>query len=123
MLSNDEVVAPSAIILQLRVLLIIVLELRSPAHRSVTIFLLVAMEQYDRSRIDPVARTVHASRFFSFDDVARGGERGVHEAKPAPICGGSDGRKSKLQWLPICINRDVTHLGASEIMQRQREAM
>jgi hypothetical protein len=46
-LSNDEVVASSAIIPQSLVLLITVLELGSSSSRGATNCLLVAMEQYD----------------------------------------------------------------------------
>ena len=84
---------------------------------------LVAIQDYDRPGIDSVARISHVEGRPSGDNVVWSGKRSVHGAEPASMHNPSDEWKFKIQRLPICVDRDVTHPCAREVVHRQCETV
>ena len=85
--------------------------------------LLVAVQHYDGPGTDSVARISHMKARHSGCNVVWSGKRSVHGAEPALMCSPGHGRKFKLQRLPICVDRNVTHPCACEVVHGQREAV
>ena len=84
---------------------------------------LVAIQHHDGPGIDSVARISHVECGHSGGNVVWSGKRSVHGAEPASMYNPGDEWKFKLQGLPICVDRDVTHPCACEVVHGQCETV
>ena len=83
---------------------------------TLSVCLLIALKYYDGAGIDSVTRISHVKAHLSFCSVVQSGKGSVDGEEPASTFSIGDGRKFKLQRLPICVDGNVTKAGAGEVM-------